>query len=143
MEIQQQHSPRRVSILVWIMLFGLLNCSLVMQRKLPNSCLLPSIFPLCLLNEEDLHHLFFSCPYSAKCWGSLFSLFEVSWVFNRTFSPNVRQIILGPLMKKGPRLLWTNLAKSLFAEIWFERVFHDKFMSWSDRMHIAKRKAAA
>lgn len=42
----KSNNPRRVNILVWIMIFGLLNCFLVMQRKLPNSCLLPSLFPL-------------------------------------------------------------------------------------------------
>ena len=41
-------SPRRINILVWIMAFRLLNSSMIMQRKLPNKCLLPSVCPLCL-----------------------------------------------------------------------------------------------
>lgn len=38
-------SPRRVNILIWIMLFGLLNYSSIMQRKILSSCLLPSVCP--------------------------------------------------------------------------------------------------
>ena len=70
-----------------------------MQKKLLNSCLPPSIFPLCLHGQEDLLHLFFSGPYSAKCSGSLLSLFEVSWEFDGTFSSNVRDYF-GPSHEK-------------------------------------------
>ena len=47
-------SPRRINFLVWIMAVGSLNCSGTMQRKLPNTCLLPSVCPLCLENSELL-----------------------------------------------------------------------------------------
>ena len=47
-------SPRRINFLVWIKAVGSLNCSGTMQRKLPNTCLLPSVCPLCLENSELL-----------------------------------------------------------------------------------------
>ena len=47
-------SPRRINFLVWIMAVGSLNCSETMQRKLPNTCLLPTVCPLCLENSELL-----------------------------------------------------------------------------------------
>lgn len=50
-------SPRRVNITVWIMIFGLLNCGSVMQKKLPAHMLSPLACPLCLLAFEDLQHL--------------------------------------------------------------------------------------
>lgn len=68
---------KKVSILIWIMIFGLLNCALVMQRKLPSSCLSPLVCPLCKQKGEDLQHLLFECSYSANCWGKLFSIFAV------------------------------------------------------------------
>ena len=39
-----------------------------------------------------LQHCFFTCSYSAKCWGNLFSLFDVAWVFYGLFRSNVEQI---------------------------------------------------
>lgn len=36
-------SPRGINILVWIMAFGLLNCSEILQKKSPKKCLLPSV----------------------------------------------------------------------------------------------------
>lgn len=52
-------SLQRVNILVWAMLFGSLNCSSVLQRKLPSQCLSPHICPLRSKASEDLLHLFF------------------------------------------------------------------------------------
>lgn len=60
-------SPRRVNVVQWIMIFGLLNCSYVMQGKFPSSCLSPSI-SLCKKEGKELQHLFFACTYSANCW---------------------------------------------------------------------------
>lgn len=55
-------SPRRINILAWIMMIGFLNCSKIMQRQLPNKCLLPSVCPLCLKDNEDLLHFIHFLP---------------------------------------------------------------------------------
>lgn len=70
-------SPRMVSIIVWIMLEGLLNCASVVQSKLPSHNLFPHVFHLCLANHEDLQHLFFSCEYAKNCWFRLFDSFKL------------------------------------------------------------------
>lgn len=84
--LRKTSSPRRVIILIWMMAFGLLNCSLIMQRKIVNKCLLPSVCPLYLKNSEDLLHLFILCPYSTNCWRSILSIFNVVWAFDRSLS---------------------------------------------------------
>lgn len=76
-------SPKRVNITSWIMLFGLLNCSSVLQKKLPSHSLSPSMFPLCKANEEELQHLFFTYRYVENCWFSLFACFNIRWLLER------------------------------------------------------------
>ena len=87
--------PKRVSILVWIMIFGLLNCASVMQLKTPNSCLSPSMCPLCKQEGEDLQHLFFKCSLS-KLLVEAFFIFDVVCVFGilltKMFSKWVRYL---------------------------------------------------
>lgn len=75
-ELWKTKSRRRVNVLIWIMIFGALNCSSVMQTKLMNSCLSPSICPLCKNEGEGLQHLFFVCLYSAICWRKFFLVFS-------------------------------------------------------------------
>ena len=89
-----------------------LNCSETMQRKLPNTCLLPSVCPLCLENSELLVHLFIFCPFSSNCWFSIFSMLKSVWVFDGSFSANVRQLLRGPYLSKKHFLIWVNLIKS-------------------------------
>lgn len=66
--------PRHVNITIWVMIFGALNYSLTIQRKLPSHYLLPSIFALCLADDERSQHLFF--------WLLLFKGMLVEVVFN-------------------------------------------------------------
>lgn len=68
--------PRRVNILVWIMLNGNLDSADVLQKKLPNQLLCPSICPLCCDVGESMNHIFFLM--------FLCSMFEaVVWFFSR------------------------------------------------------------
>ena len=133
-------------MLVWIMEVGSLNCSETMQRKLPNSCLLHSVCPLCLENSELLIHLFIFCPFSSNCWFNIFSMLKSVRVFDGSFSANVHQLLRRPYLSKKPFLIWVNLIKATLAEIWFERnfrIFHDKKWNWVDIVEIFKRNAAA
>lgn len=63
-KLWKTNSPKRVNILIWAMIFGLLNCSSTLQRKLPAHYLSPTICPLCMEANEDLQHLFFVCKYA-------------------------------------------------------------------------------
>lgn len=74
-------SPRRVNILLWVTVFGQLNYSSILQRKLPSHSLSPSICPMCEAAKEDLQHLFFECSFVVQCWWHLFSFFKIAWVF--------------------------------------------------------------
>uniref|UniRef100_A0A9I9E4H4 Reverse transcriptase zinc-binding domain-containing protein n=1 Tax=Cucumis melo TaxID=3656 RepID=A0A9I9E4H4_CUCME len=89
MALWKTNSPRRANVLVWVLLFGHLNMSSVLQQKLPAGCLFPSICPFCLQHGEDPSHLFFLCPYSAKCWEKLLSVFNMSWVSDKDYSETV------------------------------------------------------
>ena len=72
--IWKSSSPRRVNILIWILMVGNLDVSSAIQHELPNSHLSPSICLLYLQNKEDPQHLFIFCKYSANCWEKLFKI---------------------------------------------------------------------
>lgn len=73
-------SPRKINILIWIMLNGSLNTSEILQKKISNSStLLPTVCPLCLHDGECLNHVFFLCSYSRWCWFNLFQSFRFKW----------------------------------------------------------------
>ena len=90
-------------ILVRILLIAHMNTFSVLQRKLPSSCFSPSICPFCLQHGEDPIHLFFLCQYSAKCWETLFSIFNTSCVFKEDRRDLVRQLLGGPCFDKTSR----------------------------------------
>lgn len=139
-------SPKRVNITSWIMLFGQLNCSSVLQKKLPLDTLSPSICPRCKPNEEELQHLFFECRYAEKCWFSLFDCFKVNWVVGKNFRDNVLQLLMGPKFKKKSKLLCPNVVKALLTNLWFERnqrVFHDKETPWIRCLESARLNASS
>lgn len=108
-------SPRRVNITVWIKLEGLLNCASMVQSKLPAHFLSPHICHLCLADQEDLQHLFFSCKYARNCWFCLFEHFNLSWVFGNKFKENVLHLLIGPRLKSKPNLLWANAVKAILS----------------------------
>ena len=87
-----------------------------MQHKLPNSCLSPSICPLCLQNKEDCQHLLIFCKYLAKCQEKLFNEFNLSWVFDADFREHVRILLRGLSLNKEAKLLWENVVKAILAK---------------------------
>lgn len=128
------------------MALGLLHCSSIMQRKIPSSCLLPSVCPFCMKDSEDLLHLFFICPYSANCWGNMLFLFNVAWAFDGSLSSKVFQLLRRPLLSKRPQINWENMSKAMLVELWFERnqrIFHNKARDWFETSDTAKRNAAS
>ena len=129
-------SPRRVNITIWIMIFGALNCSEVLQRKLQTHSLSPTICHFCLSASKTQQHIFFECSYAFNCWQKLFKTFGISWVFGNSFRDNILQLLTGPLLKSGPRLIWFNVVKALLSNLWFERnqqIFNDRATLWQDR----------
>ena len=95
----KSNSPRRISISIWIMLFGNLNCALVLQRKLPS--LSPHVCSLCVNNMESIQHLLFDCVYDLNV-GSAFSKHSIFvGFFYHAFKNNVSQILAGPNLKSG------------------------------------------
>lgn len=71
-----------------------LNTADVLQRKIPTSCLLPSICCLCYADGDSLNHLFFGCSFSMACWFKLFSIFNLQWVFSYSAKDDVLQLSL-------------------------------------------------
>ena len=55
------NSPRRINISIWIMLFGNLNCALLLQRMFSSQGFSPHACPLCVNNMENIQHLLFDC----------------------------------------------------------------------------------
>lgn len=52
--VWKSKSPKRINILVWIMINGNLNSLEVLKKKLPTYYLMPSICPLYCKNCESL-----------------------------------------------------------------------------------------
>ena len=98
-------SLQRINIFIWIIVFGSLNSSEILQKKAPNKSLSPSIYPLCLKASENLSHIFLNCPVSSFCWVSIFSLFNLAWVFNRSLSASVAQLLMGSSLPKKSSII--------------------------------------
>lgn len=96
------------------MTFGTLNCSSTLQRKLHLHCQLPSTCPLCMMNDEDLQHLFFDGHFY-RCWDQLLSTFKIQCIFCEALKDNVLQILVGPSLKPKSQLLWSNEVKAILA----------------------------
>lgn len=138
--------PCRVNITIWSMIFGALNCSEILQAKLPKHTLSPLICHLCLSAVETQQHLFFECNYAVNCWQKNFRIYSTDWVFSNSFQDNIVQLLTKPSLKSGPKLMWINAVKALFLEIWFERnqqIFQEKSTSWQDRFELAKLNASS
>lgn len=65
--------PRRINIIIWVMIFGSLNCSQTLQRKPPNHYLLPSICPV---YEEQRRQPAYLLWLSILIWRTLFAMFK-------------------------------------------------------------------
>ncbi|TYK21876.1 hypothetical protein E5676_scaffold494G00090 [Cucumis melo var. makuwa] len=143
--ILQSGSPRRINILIWIMVFRFVNSSEILQKKSPIN-VSPSICPLCLKASKNLPHIFLYCPVSSFGWERIFSLFNLVWNFDSSLSASVIQLLSGSNLPKTPRIIWEILSKALLIEIWIERnqrIFHDKARQRAEIMHAADLNAAA
>ena len=40
--------------------------------------------PMCLEDEETVHHLLIHCPFAHRVWSALFEMFGMEWVMPRT-----------------------------------------------------------
>ena len=92
-------------------------------KEILNKCLLISVCLLYLKDSEICYiYLFYATiPLIAgEVFFLLLSIFNVLWAFDRYLSSNVFQLLSGPLLPKGPRLIWANMSKALLAEIWYE-----------------------
>ena len=127
------------------MVFGSLNSSETLQRKLPNQCLSPSICSSCLAENESSQHLFFDCPYSSSCWYSLFAEVKISWAFGSSFKENGLQLLMGPSLKSASNFIWINVIKAIPLELGLERnqrIFQSKAFQWRNPCESAKNSAS-
>ena len=113
----KSNCPQRVNILMWIILFGSLNCAEILQKKSPSRCLQPSVCPLCMNVNESLLHLFLLCFFSSVCWNSFFSIFDIAWVFEASFGSLVLQLLEGPPLPYKPLADLVKSIKSSFSGI--------------------------
>ena len=63
----KSNSPKRVNVLMWIMLKSILHTSDSLDKKMSSSTVLPSICPLCFEAAESMNHQFFECSYPNNC----------------------------------------------------------------------------
>ena len=82
------------------MIFGSVNWSSVMQKKLLTHYLSPHMSLFYLKSQEDLQHILFDCEYASKCWKSLFT----SLISAGPLIKNVKIMLDGFLLGR----FWTN-----------------------------------
>ena len=144
--IWKSGSPRRINILIWIMVFGSLNNSEILQKKAPNKSLSSSICPLCLKASENLSRIFLNGFVSSFCWVKIFSLFNLAQVFDHSLNVSVAQLLSRPNLPKKSSVIWENLSKAILLELWFERdqcIFHDKARPRAKIMRFTDLNATA
>lgn len=109
------YSPKRINVLIWVMIHESLNCSSTSQKvviSLPFPFNLPFVYD-CRWRSSAFFLwmllLFFAC------WKRLLSIFHLHWVFGASFKENVLQAFSGPSLKPKSHLLWINVVKALLA----------------------------
>ena len=93
------------------MIFGTLNCSSTLQRKLTFKLVAAaSIFARWMVKMFNTHS-FFECQFPRSCWNRLLTTFQYPMSFFNeflceTFKGNVLQILFGPSSKPKFGLLY-------------------------------------
>lgn len=87
--IWKSKSPKRINILLWIMINGSFNTSEILQKKLPSNCIMTSVCSLCFRDEDSLDHVFVDCSFARFCRFKLFEVFYLQWVFSNVFRSNI------------------------------------------------------
>ena len=74
-------SSTAVVVFCWIeRLHKVLTIDMLRRRNhiIINGC------PMCLEDEEMVHHLLIHCPFAHRVWSKLFEMFGMEWVMPRT-----------------------------------------------------------
>lgn len=71
------------------------------QRKMPFLELMPSICPLCYMENDYLLRIFFGCAYWLKCWFKVFSIFNMNWVFSNILNGSSFLLVLFSLQGRA------------------------------------------
>lgn len=138
------NSPKRINIRVWVMIFRTLNC-FGPSKEDAITLLIPINRPSLSSCKWRSSASIFLLQLSLACWQKLFDTFHIQWVFSGCFKQNVVQILGGPKLKTQAHVLWANVVNALLVEIWFERnqrVFHEKYLSWTSRFEVASLNAS-
>ena len=73
-------------------------------------------------------------------------MFNFDWVFDRSLSTSVIQVLSGPKLPKKPCIMWENLSKALLRELWFDHnqhIFLDRARPRAEIMRVVDTNAAA
>eukprot|EP00268_Persea_americana_P013258 TRINITY_DN15784_c0_g2_i1.p1 TRINITY_DN15784_c0_g2~~TRINITY_DN15784_c0_g2_i1.p1 ORF type:complete len:214 (-),score=16.90 TRINITY_DN15784_c0_g2_i1:200-841(-) len=76
--------------------------------------------PMCLKDEETVHHLFIHCQFACKVWYFVLQCFDVNWVMPMNVEELFLQWCFG---RKGVRgkILWKLVLYATIWKIWLER----------------------
>jgi len=113
--------PHRISFFLWLTMQGRLatrdylrRCHILQHDEV--------ICPLCLENEESVHHLFLHCAHADSLWAFLLRWAGCTWVRPRNVEeawekwPEVL-----PLQSKHVKGMWQSLLAAVFWSLWLQR----------------------
>lgn len=110
-------APPRVLAFGWLVLQGgiLTVDNLRCRRKIiMNAC------PMCLADEETVHHFLLYCSVAQELWIGVLSWFDCSWIFPHSINELFESWFLARLSIRGS-ILWRNAFLAVLWVFWKER----------------------
>lgn len=77
--IWKSKSPKRANVLIWVMLFGSLNCSVTLQSKLRGHVIPPPFFHFVKLLERIYNFFSLNAHSLVSVGGNYFPFFTCNW----------------------------------------------------------------
>ena len=119
--------PPKAELLLWFVVQGRLNT----KDRLRRMNLLSSADYRCVLcfdEDENLPHLFFTCPFSWKVWGACCQWWGIAWVFSDNPAVNFDSwIAINPSARNKKQ--WISCFYLVIWSLWDLRnkvIFHNK-----------------
>ena len=76
--------------------------------------------PMCLKDEETVHHLLIHCQFAYRVWMVVINMFEMKWVMPRTVADLFIQWRLRSKFSRA-RVLWKSILYATLWKLWLER----------------------
>lgn len=98
-----------------------INTHDILQKKLLNCSLSPSVYCFCYKDSEHMDHLFLHCPFASDWWSFLFTVLSFVGCRPRAIEDQLMEIVQGCSYKGKAKILWGCAIRAFLWNLWKER----------------------